>query len=186
MCWSVPFTVWKLSGVSNVSTTCGRSVWTQQFLSAASCFHTFPLPLQDEPVPTANNCFRNSWACQPSSVMLPQGPGENFILYYQLRCNRSGVKGSHDIHTPSSQQWQTNSSFTFTREEGKKHKCEKNIWRNFLYDSETETEEFVKSAGRGQRMEGNLVSLELSKVFQWWWWLFMHIVSIYFFFLCLM
>lgn len=70
---------------SRTGWTGGRSVWTEQFLPVTSCFHTFPLPLQREPVSTPNKCFRSSWACQPSFV--------NFILYNQLRYNCSGVKG---------------------------------------------------------------------------------------------
>lgn len=170
---------------SRTGWTGGRSVWTEQFLPVASCFHTFPLPLQREPVSTPNKCFRSSRVCQPSFVMLPQGTDKNFISYNQLRCNFSGVKGhmkftrlavSSEKQIPVPHLWEEK------KKKKKTHKGDKNIWRNMLYDSETETEEFVKSAGGWQRKEESFSELGIKhKVFHLSWWLFIHIASIFFF-----
>lgn len=157
--------------------TGGRSAWTEQFLPVASCFHTFPLSLQREPVSTPNKCFRNSWVCQPSFVDL--------ILYNQLRYNCSGVKG-HMIFTPLAVSSEKQIPVPHSREKKKRRKNNTSVIRTFgetfyMKHSETGTEEFVRSAGGRQRKEENFSELGIKhKVFQLWW-LFIHIASIFFF-----
>lgn len=113
------------------------------------CFHTFPLPLQKEPVSTPKQMFKNFWSFQPSFVTSLQGK-DNFI--YFLLCNGAGVRSDMIFRF-----WEVSSEtpiLILRSREGQTN------WSVIRLLGETERKS-LKSAGRRRRNEKNLVNLAL-------------------------